>query len=277
MFAAFTSHLFITSLLRTNRVIQINKQKVTIKLPIQNITWFCWNQWLDSGESFSFFSVLCITLLTDICCTKKRFAFAFDSLFRRRKCRKTSQWVLFSTLIYRLIMMLLEFKSLSTVTSESETWVNTCVRLIACQSFTNRLSLGAWIDFTWRHQFQYPKLTSHESFLLSSSQGRWRCEFLSVYNLSIQWCLACKPAQSYGPVVHDIPLRSRLWKNIHLSSDSLVFLEIKVLGKLSACVNVCCLSSDNQSPRQPKWDPDVYTSLRLVEHKAPPTWQRHSF
>ena len=49
-------------------------------------------------------------------------------------------------LIYRLIMMLLEFKSLSTVTSE--TWVNTCVRLIACQSFTNRLSLGAWIDFT---------------------------------------------------------------------------------------------------------------------------------
>ena len=167
MFAAFTSHLFITSLLRTNRVIQINKQKVTIKLPIQNITWFCWNQWLDSGESFSFFSVLCITLLTDICCTKKRFAFAFDSLFRRRKCRKTSQWVLFSTLIYRLIMMLLEFKSLSTVTSE--TWVNTCVRLISCQSFTNRLSLVAWIDFTWRHQFQYPKLTSHESFLLSSS------------------------------------------------------------------------------------------------------------
>ena len=174
MFAAFTSHLFITSLLRTNRVIQINKQKVTIKLPIQNITWFCWNQWLDSGESFSFFSVLCITLLTDICCTKKRFAFAFDSLCRRRKCRKTSQWVLFSTLIYRLIMMLLECKSLSIVTTQ--TYVNTCVST-ACQSFTNWLSLDVKARF---------HVTCHERSQ-SFSAGTRGSEFISVSMACLAW------------------------------------------------------------------------------------------
>ena len=50
---------------------QINKQKVAIKLPIPNITWFCGNQWLYSGVSLSLFSILCITLRSDIWCTKK--------------------------------------------------------------------------------------------------------------------------------------------------------------------------------------------------------------